>query len=366
MKYPRKRLARGIMRGLGRAVLRIFFRVQIAGKENFPKSGPIILVGNHTALMETVLFHTLTPWQVEMLGSADIPHETFVGIITQIFGFIPVRRGHMERASMQMALDVLKQNGVIGIFPEGGIWDTGRMQAQTGVAWLSYRAGAPVLPMGFSSSLGAIGAALRLRRPRLTMTVGKLLPAAKIPEGKAKKVFLQEYANQVLDAVRALIPKDDPSLKVNILNERFEMEIAVHDQGGEPVEIPVELDIQHPVELAKVLHRPAILKIFDKNLHMPVGPIQNLHTRPAPQLIVDAIAPILNYLESENPYLFAYRFGPKQGEAMKYGLEEMNRLAQWAVENDYSLGITPIRRFTRPGQAGEIVQTKQGEFKNWM
>ena len=42
-----------------------------------------------------------------------------------------------------MGLDVLRQDGILGIFPEGGTWDPAQMQAQSGIAWLSYKAKAP-------------------------------------------------------------------------------------------------------------------------------------------------------------------------------------------------------------------------------
>ncbi len=42
LKYPRNQIMRGILRVLGRVVFAIFFRIEIFGKENFPKSGPVI------------------------------------------------------------------------------------------------------------------------------------------------------------------------------------------------------------------------------------------------------------------------------------------------------------------------------------
>jgi hypothetical protein len=267
---------------------------------------------------------------------------------------------------MNKALDVLKQRGILGIFPEGGIWDAGAMKAQSGVAWLSYRAGAPVLPIGFSGTRGALGAAFKLKQPKISMRIGNLIPAARLPQGKPRKVYFQEFAAEVMETVRSLLPEDDLNRQVRTINERFELEITLHGEDGSSQEPPPELAIQHTSALSKFLHRPAILKIFRKNLRMPIKALQNLDTHHDPCEIAVATQHILNYLKDDNPYLLPYRFGPKESAAMQLGLEELLDLAQWAAEEGFSLIITPIYRYYRSDQEGEIVQTKQGKFEHWM
>jgi 1-acyl-sn-glycerol-3-phosphate acyltransferase len=364
--FPRKIIARGVVRTLGRLLLPVACRIRITGQENFPKGGPLLVVGNHTAAMEAALMAVYTPWQVEMLGAADIPHEKVTQVAIRIFGFIPIRRGHVDRSGLNQALGVLKQGGVVAVFPEGGIWEKGGMRAQTGVAWLSYRAHAPVLPIGFGGTLGALGAALKLKRPKLTMNVGTLLPAARLPQGKPRKLYLEEYATQVLDAVNALLPADDPARQAGIADERFELRVTVQGPDGEPVSYPTGLDILHTAALAKLLHRPVVLKIFGENLRLPTRALQNLHDEHDAGVIADATRAILDYLSDENPYLLTYRFGPQEAGAMQAGLEELLALARWAAESGLALTITPVRRFYSLDQEREVVQIKQGSFERWM
>jgi 1-acyl-sn-glycerol-3-phosphate acyltransferase len=363
--YPRKRIARGAVRLLGRLVLPAAFKIDIVGQENFPRRGPLLVVGNHVAVMEAALMTVFTPWQIELLGARDIPHERVTEIAIRIFGFIPVRRGHMDRPALNKALEVLAQDGVIGIFPEGGIWDAGAMRAQTGVAWLSYRAANPVLPIGFSGTLGALGAAFRLQRPELQMRVGQPIPAASPPAGQARKAYLQEYATRVVAAIRDLLPADDPAHQVRAVNERFELQVAVQGQDGSPESYPADLTIRHTTALAKLLHRPAVLKIFKVNLHLPIDPLQRLENRHDAGTIVTAVEAIIGYLKDENPYLLTYRFGPREAEEMEFGLQELLTLARWAAASEFSLVVTPIRRYFSPEIGEEVVQIEQGEFRHW-
>jgi 1-acyl-sn-glycerol-3-phosphate acyltransferase len=354
-----------MVRFLGRLILPIAFRIEISGRENFPRSGPLLVVGNHTAAMEAVLMVIYTPWQIEMLGAADIPHEKITQIAASIYKFIPVNRGRFDRRALVKSLDVLRQGGVMAVFPEGGIWDAGRMHAHTGVAWLSYRANAPVLPIGFSGTTGALGAALRLKRPRLAMHVGQLMPAARLSDEKPRKVCLEAFATSVVEAIRALLPGDDSARQLRIIDEHFQLRVTVRADDGSPQSYPDDKAIQHTTALAKFLHRPAILKIFTSNLNLPTRPLQNLDREFNPERIAEAVRAILHYLDDDNPYLLAYRFGPQEAEAMRLGLEELLTLASWASSSGLRLTVTPIRRYTGP-DGEEVVQVKQGKFEGWM
>ena len=201
--YPQKPVIRAVLRGIGRILALLLTTPVITGMESFPDKGPFIIVGNHTGALEVVYMTVFSPHQVEYVGAMDIPHENFIAIFVRLYGLIPIMRGRTSRASMKKALSVLEQKGVLGVFPEGGIWEPSIRDARTGVAWLSYHAQAPVLPIGFASTQGGLNKALRLKRPKVEMNVGKLIPPVTIPEGKPRKQHFQDAAKEIMDAVWA-------------------------------------------------------------------------------------------------------------------------------------------------------------------
>ncbi|MEA2008210.1 MAG: lysophospholipid acyltransferase family protein [Chloroflexota bacterium] len=364
--YPRRRFIRAIMRIVFRILLRILFRVRVTGRENFPKDRPLLLVGNHVGAIEAVLLAVFTPWQIEMLGAGDLPVESIVEIIEGLYGYISINRGAVDRSALRQSLGVLEQGGRLSIFPEGGTWEPGAMRAQTGVSWLSYRGKAPVLPVAFSGTFGALDKALKFKRPTLTMRVGELIPAAELPDNQGRKPYLQEYANQVMEAVKALLSPDDPSARPDIENERFELEIKLQDQDGTPRSVPSNLEIQHPESLVKFLHRPAILAIFDADLDLPIDALQNLHTIPRASEISEAARLVIEVLESEYQYLLVYRYGPQKAEKMKHGLMELRALAQWADKESLVIKVVPVRRYHFTGTEEEIVQIEQEAYGAWI
>jgi hypothetical protein len=155
-------------------------------------------------------------------------------------------------------------------------------------------------------------------------------------------------------------------MRVTIKDERFELKVHAYDKEKKQVPIPEELMIEHGQALAKVLHRPGILKIFHKNLKMPVEPLKQLDEYRNPEDFIPPIKQILEYLKTDNPYLLTYRFGPKQGEAMKMGIEEFLSLSEWANHHNLTLHVTPIRRYFDIEKKEDVEQTKQGDFEHWM
>jgi len=366
LTYPRKRLPRMLMKGVGRLLLPLLFDINLSGRKRFPKEGPLIVIGNHTAAMEAVLMNLYTPWQIEMLSSADIPAEKITEWISRWYGVIPLKRGSYDREALRKALSVLDQGGRIGIFPEGGIWARGRMDVQRGVAWLSYRGNAPVLPIGFNDTTGALGKALKLKRPELEMVVGEVISAVNLDQDQPRKLILRDYANRVMEAVRELVPEAEMQSQKAIKNESYTLEITAHDAEAKEISIPPPLKIQHREELARFLHNPAILKIFRVNLEYQIEPLEHLHRNPRPAQLLEALDPILNYLENENPYLLTYRFGTAAGLEMQAGLEELQDLLRWARQENLHLEIIPIWKYYSLEENRTVVKKKQGSFQDWM
>lgn len=351
-----QKLVRAFLRGAGRLLLPLLARVQVNGREHFPARGPLLVVGNHDAIMEVVLMAVIPPWPVEMLGVGDIPPDPTFAPIVHAYGYIPVQRGRFDRRALNQALSVLEQGGVVGIFPEGGIWQTGVKEARRGAAWLSYQAQAPLLPVGFGGLKGAFSKMLRLQRPRMTMNIGQLLPPVQLPAGRARKKSLEAAASTIMARITALIPPEYRQQEAAPAQESFELQVQVQDSQGQPVAWPPELALQHGPAVSLFFYRPVLLDIFARNLRRPVGPLLRLDENPPPQALAEALQEILQYLQHENPYLLTYRFGQQQGAEMQQGLQELEKLAAWAAASGYQMQITPIHRYRMPGSAETVVE----------
>lgn len=362
IRYPRRVIWRAVLRFLGYGLLRLVTRVSVQGYENIPRKGPLILVGNHVAMLEAVMMVLCAPHQVELIGNGDIPFDPKYGWAVHAWGYIPIRRGEMDRGALTVALNVLKQGGVVGIFPEGGIWESSAKKSKTGVSWLSYQSGAPIVPIGFGGIDGALAAAFKLKRPAVSMNIGQVIPAID-PQAtdKARKVALEEAANYIMAQVDALIPEADKKRWRRIVDERFELHVQVERPDGQVVELPAELQISRPDMLAKFFHRPLLLDVFARNLKLPVQALQALDTEHDPVKLANASEAALGYLK-DNPYFLTYRFGYDEGGAMEMGLRQLRDIGRWAGKQGMRVVVKPIRRFRQRGKEEEFVEEKPGSI----
>jgi 1-acyl-sn-glycerol-3-phosphate acyltransferase len=166
---------------LGPPVLRPLWRIRVRGAEHMPANGPVLLAGNHTAFLDGVLLVGLSPRPVHFLTK----REVFTGPLRPLLlglGQIPVDRTSTDRAAVLDVLNVLREGGVVGVFPEGTRSTREFAEVQRGLAYFALRTGAPVIPvacLGTGDRGATLGAVPRLRA-RIDVVFG---PEIKLPEG---------------------------------------------------------------------------------------------------------------------------------------------------------------------------------------
>ncbi len=355
IKYPRRVFVRRSLTTLGRALLSLLSKVEVIGKEKLPNKGPIILAGNHVAVLEAVMMAVYTPGIVEFIGNGDIPFDPNYAFITNAYGLIPVNRGNLDRKGLHMGLDVLKQEGILGIFPEGGIWDPAQMQAQIGAAWFSYRAQAPILPIGFGGIKGGLQKAFSLQRPRLVMNVGEIIPPVTlIADESSLKANLAYAANRIMAEINALIPEEDLEALRRHVDETFELQIKVHSRESS-LPLPDDFQVQHGSAYARFLYNPTMMDVLARNLGLPIRPIKHVDKCFDLTPVLNAWKAILDYL-AINPGYFTYRFGMEDGMAVKQALLELTKLGQWAHASNFALTLRPIRRYQNANTGAQVME----------
>lgn len=211
-----------------RVLLRIFFRrIEIAGGERIPRSGPVIFVLNHpNALVDPLFLLCFSPRPVFFLAKAPLFRMPGVGFFVRAFQSIPVYRRQdpesdvsRNRETFARARELLSRGGALALFPEGASHDdpklrrlkTGAARIALGVAGERLR----IVPAGLyytwkttfrSSALLFFGHALAVE-PAAPDTCGEPSPAATREltariEAALSELTLQAESVEALDLVR--------------------------------------------------------------------------------------------------------------------------------------------------------------------
>lgn len=219
--YPRRRLIRRTLKLLATAAFSLLSDFRIEGEENIPASGPLLVVANHFSFIDPVAVIRALPYPIEWVGGAVFPHAPkIVQFLPSIWGYYPVFRGTGSRYALRAAEEILNQNGVLGIMPEGGSWAEVLRPARPGAAYLASKTGAKVLPLGIFG-LNDIFPLKLGKRPQAVVRVGQPVgPFTASGRGRDRRQQLDEIGLQLMKSIAALLPDhfrgflaDDPAVR---------------------------------------------------------------------------------------------------------------------------------------------------------
>lgn len=207
---PRRQFIRQFLKWLSKPAFNVLTRLEITGGENLPRQGPLIVVGNHFSFIDPVCFVRLAPWQIEFIGGADMPHAPLTTrIIPLLWGYHPLYRGTGAKDSLKTAEGILRQGGILGIFPEAGNWATVLRPARPGTAFLAARTGAPLLPVGLVGRNDVFPSLRSGRRAQIQFNIGKPFGPFKTDgHGQKHREQLDEIGHEIMCHISELIPQE--------------------------------------------------------------------------------------------------------------------------------------------------------------
>ena len=191
-------------------VLRLFFylltRLEITGRDNVPPIGSLMVVLNHMSFLDPPLLGVGIPRRIWWMSKIENWNNPIMGVVLTLYGAFPVQRGEVDRKALVHAMDILRTGGALGIAPEGTRSRSGILaRAKPGAARLALQTDATILPVGIVGTELAVQALRRLRRPVISLHIGKPFKlAAEKPVSKEKQ---QELADSMMLRIADLLPK---------------------------------------------------------------------------------------------------------------------------------------------------------------
>ncbi|NIJ11575.1 1-acyl-sn-glycerol-3-phosphate acyltransferase [Saccharomonospora amisosensis] len=189
-------------RTIARHLYRPAYRIRTAGLARVPRSGPVVLVANHSSMIEPQLIFGMLPRRSVFLVKEEL-FTSVAGWGLRRIGQVPVRRSAPDRAALLTAVGVLREGGLVAVFPEGSRGAGDVSQAQRGAAWLVRTCGAVVLPVAVRGTLRPPDTRRRLR-PAVDLLVGEPFAPAVGPGSAGLAHGTEEIRSRLAALVRTL------------------------------------------------------------------------------------------------------------------------------------------------------------------
>ena len=178
---------------LMRAAFKIYYSPKILGAEKIPEDCSIVIAGNHKHVYDQCLTIMATKRVIHYMAKK----EYFDGKLAPFFRFvgcIPVDRSRRDFSSAMSAMKVLKNEGAIGIFPEGtrNKTDDFLLRFKTGAVSMAKKTDAYIVPFGLTGDY-------KFRSKNLTVRYGEPFKVGDMTVEEANQKLYREVERLMLE-----------------------------------------------------------------------------------------------------------------------------------------------------------------------
>lgn len=193
-----------IVRTIRHILLRFFGGIKVYGEKNVPKSGPLLVAANHVSFLDPPLAASAMPRKIRAMAKKELFKSLFGKLIISL-GAFPVDRGGQDAKSIKYAIDILKNNEALLLFPEGTRGDGVTLDPfNPGISLLARKTNAQILPMGIvGSHIVWPKNSKKIKRHKMTIAIGKPFTYEEVAIGETEKekriAFAKALHQKILD-----------------------------------------------------------------------------------------------------------------------------------------------------------------------
>jgi len=187
--------------------------VRVRGLENFPATGPRLVIANHTSWLDAVLLAAFLPEKPIFAVHTGIAQRPWIRPFMKWVDARPIEPTHP--LSLKTLCSCLEQGEVVAIFPEGRLSMTGGlMKVYDGAGFLAYHARASIVTVHIDgahlSVFTRLGRKYRRRWfPQITLTIDA---PRTMPESTARRERTTFIYNRLADSAFAAAAASHGSL----------------------------------------------------------------------------------------------------------------------------------------------------------
>lgn len=192
-----------VVMAVGTPAAKWWGRMEVRGLENLPSSGPTVVMANHDSQWDPVVagIAALRRRHLRALAKDSLWKNPVVGKWLTGMGQIPIARGRGDANALQAAIDVLRDGGCIGVFPEGTVSRGRTMRFLSGAGRLALAVpGTTVLGLRITGQNDIV------RFPKRPRVLVEFLPPVTPREGESAVALTNRVMAEVRDGAPPVVP----------------------------------------------------------------------------------------------------------------------------------------------------------------
>ncbi len=183
-----------------RIVLFFRMRVKAIGRENIPKKGGFLLALNHRTNWDVIIAGMTCKRPIRYMAKSELFKNRWFAKLITACGAFPVKRGKGDIGAIKSALEKLKNNEVVLLFPEGKrvstLQEEKETRAKPGAVMIAVHAQVPIIPAYISGTFKPFS--------KVTISYGKPINYDEYEGVKLSVDKLQELSDDMMFRIRSL------------------------------------------------------------------------------------------------------------------------------------------------------------------
>ena len=189
-----------------KGIFTILYRVNIKGQDKIPRKGKYLICSNHISYLDSVLIGAYLPRFTYFMAKRELFTFSLISNLVTFYNAFPINRAIIDRATFNTALNILKNENILCLFPEGTRSVDGKIgEGKKGIGLISFLSGAPVIPMVIVGSNKIIQKPhKRIFFPKIKIAIGDTIDTARIIKENNRKDAIQIIVDETMRSLKKL------------------------------------------------------------------------------------------------------------------------------------------------------------------
>jgi len=200
------RLFYGTIRFVVIVICRVYLRLRIIDAHKIPKTGTFILAPSHRSTLDIPVAAATTRRRLMYMGKDSMWKIKPIGAFLTALGSFPVTRGSADLEALKRCIAVLDRGDPLVLFPEG-TRHRGRIIEPLfdGAAFIAYKTGVPIIPVGIAGSEEIWPPGTKLPRPRKCVAVvGDAIYPKNLNGARASRELTNEFTLELQTSLQSV------------------------------------------------------------------------------------------------------------------------------------------------------------------
>ena len=200
------RLFYGTIRFIVIVICRVYLRLRIIDAHKIPETGTFILAPSHRSTLDIPVAAATTRRRLMYMGKDSMWKIKPIGAFLTALGSFPVTRGSADLEALKRCIAVLDRGDPLVLFPEG-TRHRGRIIEPLfdGAAFIAYKTGVPIIPVGIAGSEEIWPPGTKLPRPRKCVAVvGDAIYPKNLNGARASRELMSEFTLELQTSLQSV------------------------------------------------------------------------------------------------------------------------------------------------------------------